>query len=133
MPHRRLSSSDWWEQSRRDLRAAEHLLNEGFSAHAVALAHLAVEKSMKAILRDRSGEAPPVTHNLSELMVRVGGEWPADLARAIDELSRLDITLLYEPDAFFRRRLPDHFENARHAVADARSVVEWIQHQLESS
>ncbi|HHP7237405.1 HEPN domain-containing protein [Longibacter sp.] len=130
MPHRRLSPSDWWEQSQRDLRAAEHLLQGGFGPQAVAFAHLAVEKALKAVVRASTGETPPVTHNLIELARRTGAEWPAEVVDTLDNLSGLDVSLLYEPDALFRRRLPERQGDARQAVADARAIVDWIQHNV---
>ena len=130
MPHRRLSPSDWWEQSRRDLRAAEHLLQGGFEPQAVAFAHLAVEKALKAVVRGLTSETPPVTHNLIELARRTGAEWPAEMVETLDHLSGFDISLLYEPDALFRRRLPDRDGDARQAVADGRAIVDWIRHHI---
>jgi len=127
MIHTDLSADAWWAQSDRDLRAAEHLLDGEFWAHAVAFAHLAVEKALKATLRGQSNAAPPVTHDLAVLLDRAGLDVPRDLADDIDALAGLDITRLYTPDALFGRRIAGREADARHAVAAARSIVEWLR------
>lgn len=137
MPHRQLDADAWWTQAVRDLRAAEHAAQGGFAPHAVAFAHLAVEKALKAALHSATGRTPPVTHSLTVLADRVetaahdtDALWPADLAEALDALSGLDVSLLYEPDAVFRRRLPERFADARQAVADARALTDWVCRHL---
>lgn len=127
MPHTELSASEWWAQSERDARAAELLLQGGFEAHAVAMAHLSVEKALKATYRNEKEEAPPVTHNLTVLAERMALSLPPDLASALDDLSGLDISLLYQPEALFRRRLPSSTPHARNLVADATALREWIR------
>jgi len=127
MVHTDLSGDDWWAQSDRDLRAAEHLLDGEFWAHAVAFAHLAVEKALKATLRSQTDAAPPVTHDLAVLLDRSGLDIPHNLADDVDALTGLDITRLYTPDALFGRRLDSRADDARHAIAAARSIVEWLR------
>lgn len=127
MPHAKLSASDWWAQSERDARAAQHLLQGGFESQAAALAHLAVEKALKSVLRAETGTSPPVTHNLTVLAERMSLALPPDLADILDDLSGLDISLLYQPEALFRRQLPDSMPEARRVVADAQTVREWLR------
>ncbi len=127
MIHTDLSADAWWAQSDRDLRAAEHLLEGQFWSHAVAFAHLAAEKALKAMLRGQTDAAPPVTHDLAVLLDRSGLDVPRDLTDDIDALAGLDITHLYTPDALFGRRLGPREADARHAVAAARVIVEWLR------
>jgi HEPN domain-containing protein len=130
-----LSADEWWRQAGRDLRAAEHLLAGDFPAHASVLAHLAVEKAMKSVLR-RRGEAVPVTHALRRLADRLGLDagaegWSADLQDALDTLADTSILALYAPDRPFGHAVSDEgslsADAARQRVAAARTVIGWIE------
>ena len=51
-------ADEWRRQAVRDLAAAQHLLGGGFLPPAVALAHLAVEKALKALYRAQADATP---------------------------------------------------------------------------
>jgi HEPN domain-containing protein len=121
-----LNADTWIEQAERDLRAAEHLLGGGFSAHATVLAHLAVEKALKGLLRRQTGEQPPVTHDLRHLAGRVNRTWGRDHREALDTLSDVSILSLYAPDRPFGHPVSDQTDAARQRVADARMLVGWL-------
>jgi len=131
-----LTTDTWHAQARRDLQAAEHLLQGGFPAHATVLAHLAVEKALKGLFRARTGETPPVTHDVRHLARRlridvgVGG-WSADQQDALDDLADVSILSLYAPDRPFGHPVSDREDAARERVASARLLVGWIQAQTE--
>jgi HEPN domain-containing protein len=134
MPRAKLTASDWWAQSDRDAQAAWHLLQGGFESQAVALAHLSVEKALKSVLRAETGTSPPVTHNLTVLAERLSLVLPPDLADSLDDLSGLDISLLYQPEALFRRQLPGSMPEARRVVAHAQTIRSWLhQHSAANA
>ena len=132
MSHTDLTASDWWAQSERDARAAHHLLQGGFEAQSVAIAHLSLEKALKSVLRAETGTSPPVTHNLTVLAERMSPALPPDLASTLDDLSGLDISLLYQPEALFRRQLPDSMPEARRVVAHAQAIRDWLRPYSEA-
>ena len=125
MPHD-LEADTWIEQARRDLQVAEHLLQSDFSAHATVLAHLAVEKALKGLLRRQTGEQPPVTHDLRHLARRVNRTWNRDRQDALDGLSDVSILALYAPDRPFGHPVSEQAPAARERVADARMLLEWL-------
>ena len=57
----------WIKSSQEDFAAAESLLQKNHRRHALFFAHLAVEKTLKAIVTQRTGDVPPKTHNLIRL------------------------------------------------------------------
>lgn len=132
MAHSDLSAEDWYAQSQRDLKAAEHLLAGDYFAHAAVLAHLSVEKVLKGWLRERSGSAPPPTHDLTVLSTRLGLDrgahgWTADLQAALDDLGNASILSLYRPDRPFGHPVSDREDAARERVAAARTIGSWVQ------
>lgn len=132
MPHAELTASEWWAQSERDARAAHHLLQGGFEAQSVALAHLSLEKALKSVLRAETGTSPPVTHNLTVLAERMSPTLPPDLASTLDDLSGLDISLLYQPEALFRRHLPDSMPEARRVIAHVQAIRDWLRQHSDA-
>jgi HEPN domain-containing protein len=130
-----LSADEWERQARRDLQAAEHLLQGDFAAHATVLAHLAVEKMLKALYRRRTGDGPPVTHDLRVLAGRLrldrgADDWTADLQDALDDLSDTSLLALYAPDRPFGHPVSEAVPAARERVAAARTLVTWVGQKL---
>jgi HEPN domain-containing protein len=130
MPHD-LEARTWIDQATRDLRAAEHLLRGAFPAHATVFAHLAVEKALKGLIRDRTGDTPPVTHDLRHLARHLDLPWNRDRRDALDGLSDVSILGLYAPDRPFGHPVSEREDAARERVADARMLVEWLARQME--
>ena len=59
---------EWISQSEYDVGTAQAMLDSGRYIYAVFMCHLAVEKSLKAMVVKRTGDAPPRTHNLVNLL-----------------------------------------------------------------
>lgn len=131
MPHD-LDADTWLAQAVRDLAAAEHLLQGEYPAHATVLAHLAAEKALKGVFRRRTGENPPVTHDLRRLADRVDLVWDRDRRDALDGLSDVSILSLYAPDRPFGHPVSEQTEAARERVADAQMLVGWLTARAEA-
>lgn len=130
MPHN-LDANTWFDQAVRDLRAAEHLLEGDYPAHATVFAHLAVEKALKAAFKAQTAENPPVTHDLRHLAERIRPTWSKDHWDALDGLSDVSILSLYSPDAPFDHPVSDRTDAARERVSDARMFVGWSRRHLD--
>ncbi len=78
----------WWDSAEEDLVVAESLVSAGHYRYAAFLCHLAVEKSLKAVI-SRTG-MPPRIHNLTRL---------AELAQFKDQMAReqFEVLDLLEP------------------------------------
>ena len=80
---------EWLKQSDYDLASAEAMFSAGRNIYAVFMAHLAIEKALKAIYHKKFCEMPPKTHSLMHLLnknelrpsVEIG-EFIADLDHA---------------------------------------------------
>jgi hypothetical protein len=132
MPTHDLPADTWFEQAVQDLRAAEHLLGGGYAPHATVLAHLAVEKALKGLFRERAGATPPPTHNLRYLVKRLRLDlgvdgWSHNLQDALDGLSDVTLLFLYAPDRPFGHPVSDRMDAARERVAHAQVLVQWMQ------
>jgi len=124
-PRHDMPTDEWLRQAEHDLRAANHLLNGGFFAHATVIAHLAVEKALKGLYRAQHDRNPPVTHDLQYLAERTDLTVPADLREALDLLSGESILRLY-PDRLFDADVPFDRDHARERVSAAHALLNWI-------
>ena len=62
----------WTTGSEEDLAAAGSLLEKGHLRHGLFFAHWALEKLLKALVVQRTGQIPPKIHNLVRLAQRAG-------------------------------------------------------------
>lgn len=124
--HREQPPGAWMEQADEDLAAAEHLLTGSYYRHASVLAHLAIEKALKGLYRDRMAAAPPVTHDLVYLAGRIDLALTSDLHDALSDLNRADITALYA-DQLLKPTLSGRADRARERLTGARLLMQHIR------
>lgn len=125
--HLNASADTWWRQAQCDLRAAEHLLQGGFARHAAVLAHLAVEKALKAVYRHQHEAPPPASHDVIYLAEQIA--WPEenavhDRARMLDALGDHGVVALYTDQAFGPGVPNDATARAR--LADAHMLIQAL-------
>jgi len=65
-------SAFWFNQSQKDLKAAQSLLKNEHYAHCLFFLHLAIEKQLKGIVAQKTKSPAPYTHDLVTL-ARVAG------------------------------------------------------------
>ncbi len=130
-------ADEWRRQAVRDLAAAQHLLGGGFLPPAVALAHLAVEKALKALYRAQADATPPaargarfeptppVTHDLAWLATATDLTLPADLHDALRALNATGGILALYPDGLLDAPLATDRAAARAHVAAAADLLDW--------
>jgi HEPN domain-containing protein len=116
----------WKNSSDEDLAAAESLLEKGHLRHALFLAHLAVEKMLKAHVTRVTCDIPPRTHNLVRL---------AELARL--ELDSQQISFLTRFGIYqLEGRYPDSAQvvldlgAVREKFRSAQEMLIWLKKQL---
>jgi len=78
----------WLDDAEYDLQSARTMLDAGRYFFVVFMCHLAVEKTLKAIIVERHAIEPPKIHNLVRLATRAGLAVPPEHAPALDELKQ---------------------------------------------
>jgi len=119
-----------WLQALEDLKTAEILLKAGRYYASVFFAQQAAEKALKALYTHLRGELPPLTHNLLELLRRLGVN-REDLIDAAADLTPEYIVTRYPNAAggipaelYNERSAREHLEKARLIVDFCREVLE---------
>ena len=123
----REETSEWVALAAEDLDAAQVLYDAG-QYHAMALhAQQSVEKALKSLLIERTGELPARTHDLRRVGTEVGVP-PEMLARLV-ELYAYYLAGRYpgtmHGDAQVRAR-----QEATDALATARDAVGWARERV---
>ena len=64
------ATENWLAQVDYDLATAEHMLQAGRYIYVIFMSHLALEKTLKALVTEETRALPPRTHNLIDLAQR---------------------------------------------------------------
>jgi HEPN domain-containing protein len=122
---------DWWEQAARDLRHAEHAVEDADHEWSAFAAQQAAEKALMALIMTRGGE--PWGHSITELAEALPADVaaPPDLIEAANRLDKHYIPARY-PNGFasgYPGKLYTRGE-AEGAIADARTILEFCRRRL---
>lgn len=118
---------DYWQRSALDdWEAAVALTEKAKYRHGLFLAHLALEKMLKAHVCKRTGDLPPRTHTLTKLADRAGLVVSARRRSFLDQFDMYQMEGRYpDPDAG-----PIRKTEAAGAMKKAEAVLAWLQKTL---
>jgi len=123
----REETTEWLASAAEDLDAAQVLFDAG-QHHAMALhAQQAVEKALKGLLVERTGELPARTHDLRRIGTEVG--IPAVMLSRLVELYAYYLAGRYPGTAHGDAQLRAA-EEATAALSTARDTLSWAREQL---
>lgn len=119
---------EWISQAEYDIGTAQAMLDSGRYIYAVFMCHLAVEKSLKAMVVKRTGDAPPRTHNLVNLLSLAQPSLTDEETRAVTRLGTAAVATRYPEE--LSKALKDYTPSvAREYVERARDLVECLKKQ----
>jgi len=88
--------SYWLDSAEHDLETAESLFTSGKYDWCLFLAHLVLEKALKAVyVRENDNRLPPKTHNLVKLAEETNLELTEEQKLFFDEVSDFNIEVRY--------------------------------------
>ena len=123
----REETTEWLASATEDFDAAQVLFDAG-QYHAMALhAQQSVEKGLKGLLVERTGELPARTHDLRRIGTEVG--IPAVMLSRLVELYAYYLAGRYPGTAHGDAQLRA-MEEATAALATARDTLSWTREQL---
>ncbi len=126
----REETTEWLASAAEELDASQVLYDAG-QYHAMALhAQQSVEKALKDLLVERTGELPARTHDLRRIGTEVG--IPADMLVRLVELYAYYLAGRYPGTAHGDAQIRA-MEEATAAMATARQTLVWTRAQLASA
>ncbi|MBM4047456.1 MAG: HEPN domain-containing protein [Planctomycetes bacterium] len=121
--------AEWLAQADYDFDTAEYMFRGGRYIYAVFMAHLAIEKGLKAIWQAKLAGTPPKIHNLLYLVQRIGVTPPQHVHDILATLSGVSVPTRY-PDNL-QKVLRDYTEDkTRRLLVDAKEALTWIRTRL---
>jgi HEPN domain-containing protein len=90
----------WLESAAHDLDVAEALFQAGKYDWCLFIAHLVLEKTLKAYYVSKRGEFPPRTHDLVRLADLAGIEFDNDTLEFLDAANTFNISTRYPDEKF---------------------------------
>ncbi|HOV80805.1 MAG TPA: HEPN domain-containing protein [Bacillota bacterium] len=123
-------TAEYFAQSEYDLDTAESLYQAGRHIYSIFMCHLAVEKALKALVIEKTGKAPPKTHNLIHLMKLGEAKLSKDQTRFVTRLSLAGIVTRYPEE--LKKALSDYPPSVTQAyLKSAKDVVKCLRKQIE--
>ena len=116
----------WTTGSDEDLAAAQDLLEKNHLRHTLFLAHLALEKMIKALVVRQTQDTPPKIHNLIRL---------AELAKISLDSDKEDLLRrfgLYQLEGRYPGvdPVPMDLRTAKDRMVSAKETLQWLKQQL---
>ena len=118
---------EWLTQAEYDLDTARFMLSGGRNIYAVFMAHLGVEKALKALYLFRTSVIPPKTHSLMLLLQRIDIHAPPDgLGEFIAELDQSSVATRY-PERLAALQVSYNQVVVSDILNKAQEVIVWVR------
>jgi HEPN domain-containing protein len=115
-----LSSSEY------DLTTAKNMLETGRYVYVIFMCHLALEKTLKAIVAEVTDKVPPRTHNLIYLIKVSDLHIPQGLFDFIAKINNASVVTRYPEN--FKKLLEAYPEDiAKEYLKNTEKVLQWLR------
>ena len=116
----------WLLQADYDLGTADAMFDTGRYIYAVFMAHLAIEKTLKARYQQVHNEVPPKTHNLMYLLAKNGDELPESMRLPLSMFNEAHIVTRYPEDMVALQKKFNQQLTAE-LLGTAKEIQTWIK------
>ena len=121
--------SYWAEGARYDMGTAEDILSTGRYPYALFMAHMALEKALKALFVKRTHRHAPRTHSLTMLARLIRSEVPRDMLEKLASYAGFHVQTRY-PDYMYEFYEQCTEDFTRKTVEEMKGVFEWLIRKL---
>jgi len=119
----------WAEQARYDLETARAMLAGERYLYVLFCCQQAVEKMLKAVIAERSGQCPPRLHNLLRLAEHAGVKLDQSQTVLMEDLSRYYIQSRYPEEIPALSRGLDR-QRGEQVLNQTEDVLQWLSSML---
>lgn len=123
------ATKNWLQSAAYDLKASETLYKNKHYIYVVFMCHLALEKTLKAILSEMFKELPPYTHNLNRLIELGNIELPEDYQIFVNKINLQSVPTRYPEDI---KRLTKEFgrEVTEDFLKKTKRTIRWLKQNI---
>lgn len=123
------STLNWLLSAEYDLKTAATLLKNRRYIYVVFMCHLALEKTLKAVLSEMCKELPPYTHNLNRLLEMGNISLPEEFQDFISKINLQSVPTRY-PEDF--KRLSREFDRkiAEDYLKQTKRTIKWLRQNI---
>lgn len=122
-------SQEWLKQADYDMDTAEFMFNGRRFFYTVFMCHLSVEKAMKGLYQKRLKQTPPKTHNLVNLLNKMGIKPAGTPGRFIIKLNEANVVTRYPED--IDKLQKDYTEViVKDILIKSKELLQWIKEQF---
>jgi len=119
----------WAERARYDLETARAMWDSGRFLYVLFCCQQAVEKMLKAVIAERSGQCPPRLHNLLRLAKHAGVELDQSQTVLMEDLSRYYVQSRYPEELpALSRDLDRH--TCEKVLNQTQEQMQWLSSML---
>ena len=120
---------NWLQSSAYDVKTAETLLKNRKYIYVVFMCHLALEKTLKAILSEMYTVLPPYTHNLNRLLELAHIQLPEAKQSFINALNLQSVPTRY-PEDFNRLAKEFDKEIGENYLRQTKGLMRWLRKNI---
>jgi len=121
----------WYEGAKYDMGTAVDILPTGRYPYALFMAHMALEKALKALLVKRTKRHAPRTHSLTMLARYIKNQIPRPIIEKMAGYASFHIQTRY-PDYLYEFYAHCTEEFTRNKVEEMKGVFEWLSQRLQN-
>jgi len=119
----------WAEQARYDLETARAMLQSERYLYVLFCCQQAVEKMLKAVIAQRTGQCPPRLHNLLRLAEHAGVELDQSQTVLMEDLTRYYIQSRYPEEIPALSHGLDR-QRGEQVLKQTEDVLQWLSSML---
>lgn len=95
----RKETRKWLDMASYDIETAKHMINTGRYIYVIFMCHLAIEKTLKALIWEVTGKYPPKSHDLIYLAKKASVNFPErEMLNVIGKINNASIVTRYPDD-----------------------------------
>jgi HEPN domain-containing protein len=116
----------WLTSADNDWLVAGHLFEKGDYSYALFLAHLTVEKTLKALFVFMRDDVPPFTHRLIYLADKAGVILSDERLELLESVTDFNLEARYPDEKFsFKKRCTLNF--TKHYLSKIEELCGWLR------
>lgn len=122
-------TESWLLQADYDFETARTLRQSSRNVYSIHMCHLAIEKTLKGLLYEVTGEVPPKSHSLILLLNKTGKKPNEEIGKFLLQLNDASVATRYPED--FSQMLATYTDVLTDSIlTKTGEVLAWIKQQL---